>query len=458
VQPPEALKPPPTRSFSEVRISAGVERVMRQVYVGRISLATAIFIAAVAAWQAADTTATLIATLAFVSTLGVTAASLTYSSVWPARARTANFYYLQSVFDLLLVTAVVHVTGAIGPSPLSPLYILVIAVSALMLPSGGVLLIAALGDALFLADSLIQRQGAYNSSVLLQIGVFGAVALGCGLIAARLRLAESGREEMTAELAAFRLREADMERLHTRAERLEAVAEMSASLAHEIKNPLASIRSAAELLGKPGRTDEDTRTLTTLLERESDRLSRLLSEFLDFTRIGITKARRLDLSEIVKQAAALVDAHPEKPQGVRIATVFPSNSPVVVGDDDLLHRAIFNIVLNAVQASPPGGEVRIEVGELGRHQLPAQQASFRRGAVMVRVSDRGAGIPDQVRERLFEPFVTTKSGGSGLGLSIAHRAIESHHGVVLVDSSDAGTTFTIVLPKLAGDGARTSNG
>jgi len=284
------------------------------------------------------------------------------------------------------------------------------------------------------------------------------VALGCGVIAARLRRAEAGREEMAAELAAFRLREADMERLHTRAERLEAVAEMSASLAHEIKNPLASIRSAAELLAKSGRTDEDTLTLTTLLQRESDRLSRLLSEFLDFTRTGITRARRLDLSEIVRQAAALADAHPEKPESVRIATVFPSNAPVVVGDDDLLHRAIFNIVLNAVQASPPGGEVRIEVGELGRHQLPAKQASFRRGAVTVKISDRGQGIPDQVRERLFEPFVTTKPAGSGLGLSIVHRAIESHHGVVLVDSSDSGTTFTIVLPKLAGDGARTSNG
>ena len=458
VELPKTLTPRSIRALSEARAATGIERVMRLVYVGRISLATAIFIAAVAEWQAADSIATLIATLAFVLTLAITAASFTFASVWPARARTANFYYLQSVYDLLLVTAIVHVTGANAPSLLSPLYILVIAVSALMLPSGGVLLIAALGDVLYLADSLIQRHGAYSSPVLLQIGVFGAVALGCGLIAARLRQAEAGRAEMVAELAAFRLREADIEMLHTRAERLEAVAEMSASLAHEIKNPLASIRSAAELLGKPGRTDDDTGTLTALLLRESDRLSRLLSEFLDFTRTGITRAHRLNLSDVVRQAAALVDAHPEKPAGVRIATVFPSNSPVVVGDDDLLHRAIFNIVLNAVQASPPGGEVKIEVGELGRHQLPAQGANFRRGGVMVKVSDRGDGIPDQIRERLFEPFVTTKAGGSGLGLSIVHRAIESHHGFVLVDSSDSGTTFTVVLPKLAGDGARASNG
>src|SRR3954464_5139729 len=101
---------------------------------------------------------------------------------------------------------------------------------------------------------------------------------------------------MAAELAAFRLREADIERLHTRAERLEAVAELSGSLAHEIKNPLASIRSAAELLAK-NPSAADTRTLTNLVQRESDRLSRLLSEFLDFARTGITRAKRIDLRE-----------------------------------------------------------------------------------------------------------------------------------------------------------------
>jgi two-component system sensor histidine kinase PilS (NtrC family) len=285
--------------------------------------------------------------------------------------------------------------------------------------------------------------------VLLQIGIFGVVALGSGLIAARLRRAEAGKEEMAAELAAFRLRETDIERLHTRAERLEAVAELSASLAHEIKNPLASIRSAAELLAKKP-SAEDTKTLTTLVQRESDRLSRLLSEFLDFAKTGITRAKRIDLRDVAAQAAALVEANPRKPSGVKVVSVFPSAPLVVVGDDDLLHRAIFNLLLNAAQASPPGGEVRMEAGELSPHQLPSDRASFGRGAVMLKVSDSGPGIPKQIRERLFEPFVTTKEQGSGLGLSVVHRAIESHHGFVLVDSTDSGTTFTVVLPRLKG--------
>jgi signal transduction histidine kinase len=438
----------------------GRERVLRVLYLGRLSLASAIFIAAIVVWGAADSTATLIATLAFVATLLFTAASM-FRSEQRNSEPGDTFFYVQMLFDLLLVTTVVHLTQAGTPSQLAPLYILVIAVSALLLPPGGVLLIALLGDVLYFGVTIVDQASSFDLPVLVQLGIFGAVALGCGYIGARLREANAGREEMAAELAAFRLREADIERLHTRAERLEAVAEMSASLAHEIKNPLASIRSAAELLAKVPGADDDTRTLTKLVQRESDRLSRLLSEFLDFARTGVTSVRRLDIREIARHAAALVRAHPDKPENVTIRELFPSTSLVVVGDDDLLHRAIFNLLLNAVQASPPGGEVRIEAAELSQHQLPAQADHFTRGAIMLRVADQGGGIPDSIKDRLFEPFVTTKSGGSGLGLSIVHRAVEAHHGFILVESQgqNAGTKFTVILPKLGIDGAkRTPNG
>jgi two-component system sensor histidine kinase PilS (NtrC family) len=231
---------------------------------------------------------------------------------------------------------------------------------------------------------------------------------------------------------------------------------MSASLAHEIKNPLASIRSAAELLAKVPGADDDTRTLTRLVQRESDRLSRLLSEFLDFARTGVTSVRRLDLLDIAHHAAALVAAHPDKPENVTIRELFPSTPLVVVGDDDLLHRAIFNLLLNAVQASPPGGEVRLEAAELSSHQLPAQGEHFVRGGIMLQVTDQGKGIADSIKDRMFEPFVTTKAGGSGLGLSIVHRAVEAHHGFILVDGAGpaGGTKVSVILPKLGGDGPK----
>ncbi len=433
----------------------GRERVLRALYLGRLSLATAIFIAAIVVWRAADSTATLIATLAFVSTFLFTAASIAFSER-RERSLGNTFFYVQMVFDLLLVTAVVHLTQTGTPSQLAPLYILVIAVSALVLPPAGVLLIAGLGDALYFAVTIAGPSTVSDRPVLVQLVIFGAVALGCGYIGSRLREANAGREEMAAELAAFRLREADIERLHTRAEKLEAVAEMSASLAHEIKNPLASIRSAAELLAKVPGADDDTRTLTKLVQRESDRLSRLLSEFLDFARTGVTSVRRLDLIDIARHASALVAAHPDKIENVTIRELFPSTPLVVVGDDDLLHRAIFNLLLNAVQASPPGGEVRVEAAELAPHQLPAQAQHFVRGGIMLRVTDQGKGIADSIKDRLFEPFVTTKSGGSGLGLSIVHRAVEAHHGFIVVSSAGeaGGTKFTVLLPKLGAEGSK----
>jgi two-component system sensor histidine kinase PilS (NtrC family) len=135
---------------------------------------------------------------------------------------------------------------------------------------------------------------------------------------------------------------------------------------------------------------------------------------------------------------------------VTIRELFPPSPLVVVGDDDLLHRAIFNLLLNAVQASPPGGEVRVEASELASHQLPAQAKHFVRGGIMLQVSDQGKGIDESIKDRLFEPFVTTKTGGSGLGLSIVHRAVEAHHGFILVDGAGTGggTKFTVILPKL----------
>jgi len=166
----------------------------------------------------------------------------------------------------------------------------------------------------------------------------------------------------------------------------------------------------------------------------------------------MTRAQRLNLATTVRQVIAVLEKHPQKTDGVRLVPVFPSRDPVVVGDEDLLHRAIFNLVLNAMQASAPGGEVKIELAEIGRHQLPAQAAAFARGGVMLRVIDHGEGIAPQIRNRLFEPFVTTKPQGSGLGLSIVQRAIDSHHGFVLVDSGESGTTFSVIIPKLGKDG------
>ncbi|HEX3867395.1 MAG TPA: ATP-binding protein, partial [Gemmatimonadaceae bacterium] len=237
-----------------------------------------------------------------------------------------------------------------------------------------------------------------------------------------------------------------METLRIRAQRLEGIAELSASLAHEIKNPLASIRSAVEQISRMPAVSSDQRTLSALVMRESDRLSRLLSEFLDFARVQVSRTESVDLASVARGAASLVAAHPDHEDSVRITCRVPDQPIVVDGDEDLLHRAVFNLALNAVQAAPPQSEVRIEVARGSFESMPAG-LPFDAGAVSVRVSDEGPPIAAEIRDRIFDPFFTTKPNGSGLGLAVVHRAIEAHRGVVLVDSGARGTRFTIVLPR-----------
>jgi signal transduction histidine kinase len=238
-----------------------------------------------------------------------------------------------------------------------------------------------------------------------------------------------------------------IEALRRRAERLEGIAELSAALAHEIKNPLASIRSAIEQLSRIPRAGDDERTLSALVIRESDRLARLLTEFLDFARVRVARTDQVDLVAIIRDAATLASSHPDRRDGVRVTCVVPDGDTLIVeGDEDMLHRAIFNLTLNAVQASPPDGEVRLEASMLDAEALPIG-AGFDVGSVAVRVSDDGPGIPAGIRDRLFDPFFTTKPGGSGLGLAVVHRAVEAHRGLVFFDSAGQGTRFTVILPR-----------
>ena len=232
--------------------------------------------------------------------------------------------------------------------------------------------------------------------------------------------------------------------LHLRAERLEAVAALSASLAHEIRNPLASIRSSVEQLARVARDDPDDRVLGDLIVRESDRLSRLLGEFLDFSRVRASHLATVDLTAVVREAAQLVREHPETGPGVEITV---RGEPVEVeADEDLIHRVGTNLILNAAQAMDGAGRIEVIVDQPDPRELSGGSASEIEFPVRLRVRDNGPGIDPDLMPRLFEPFVSGRSGGSGLGLAIVQRAVAAHRGVVTVESAPGeGTTFTILL-------------
>jgi two-component system sensor histidine kinase PilS (NtrC family) len=534
-------------------------RLLRWVLIGRLCLASAIFIAALSTWSNADANNTLVASVAFAVSMVVTIVAFAHGEIF-RRQPGPTFLYLQAIFDLLLVTAVVHVTNG-SNSPFSALYILVIATASLLVPSGGGVLIAALGIVLYFADVVVLSGSPLliEPGVWLQLTVIAVVTLAVRTLSVRLRESGEGKDLLVAALEQTRHQAEDILRnirsgvftvdaegrllyanptaehllginliahtgeavldviggvapdlahavkraaeskvrtirgecvvctevrrfpvgltttyteqddtgagrtataifqdisdqktldvLRLRAERLEGIAELSASLAHEIKNPLASIRSAVEQISRMPAVSDDQKTLTALVMRESDRLSRLLSEFLDFARVRVAKTEAVDLARIARDAASLAAAHPDRDSSVRVTCVIPEGDDVEIeGDEDLLHRAVFNLALNAVQASPASSEVRVEVARGCFDPLPAGIA-FEGEAVSLRVSDSGPGIPAGIRDRMFDPFFTTKANGSGLGLAVVHRAIEAHRGLVFVDSGlRGGTRFTVILP------------
>jgi signal transduction histidine kinase len=168
----------------------------------------------------------------------------------------------------------------------------------------------------------------------------------------------------------------------------------------------------------------------------------LLGEFLDFSRVRAGQFRTVNLLTVVNDAVRLVREHPDAVRGTEIKVKGPST--LVQADEDLLHRVVWNLLLNAVQALKGKGSVTAAIDLPPAADLPNGQEFGQ--AVRLRISDNGPGIEPELKERLFEPFVSGRPGGSGLGLAIVQRAVEAHRGFVLVDSAPGqGTTFTILL-------------
>ncbi len=238
-----------------------------------------------------------------------------------------------------------------------------------------------------------------------------------------------------------------MERLRQRTERLEAVAELSASLAHEIKNPLASISSSVQQLGMRERADDDDKLLSRLVLKESDRLSRLLADFIDFARLRVERSKVLDLRDVTTHGVDVVRQHPTYREEISIDVKLEPRPILFEGDEDLMHRVVTNLVLNAVQAAPPGRQTRVTVEVMGEESGCVPGEVDLENPVVLQVTDNGPGIAENDLVRIFDPFFSKRRGGSGLGLAIVHRAVREHGGMVLVASNpDVGTRFTVCLP------------
>lgn len=224
-----------------------------------------------------------------------------------------------------------------------------------------------------------------------------------------------------------------------RSERLAALGQLSAGLAHEIRNPLGVIKGSAETLGRKLPTaDPVARELAEYISSEVNRLNSLVSRFLSFAKPLELKKQPEDISQIVEHALKAAQEHwPES--RVEVERAYSTELPVVPADAELAEQVFKNLVFNAYEAmEPAGGKLRVEV---------SNEFSDGRRGVEIAFSDTGPGVPPELREQIFNPFFTTKSNGVGLGLSIVSKIVDDHGGWIRVEpGSGSGACFRVFLP------------
>ena len=216
--------------------------------------------------------------------------------------------------------------------------------------------------------------------------------------------------------------------------RLSAIGRLTSGVAHEVKNPINAIVVHLEVLRqKMKEIDPDTRRHVDVISSEIQRLDRVVQTLVDFTRPVELRLNDMDMRKLVEDVVSLASPAAEKHNVLIEREAAPDLLPVRI-DTDLVKQALLNIVLNGVQAMPDGGTLRLTVKRDGDNAL-------------LSVRDQGAGIPENIRDKIFNLYFTTKTGGSGIGLAMAYRVVQLHHGSVEFTSIiDHGTTFYLRFP------------
>ncbi len=251
--------------------------------------------------------------------------------------------------------------------------------------------------------------------------------------------------------ALYRAEHERLDRLH-RAERLAAIGQLAAGVAHEIRNPLTAIRSTMQYLLRGLDADRPTHQLVTELLNEVDRINSTVGDLLSLSHTGERPLTQVDLRTTLAGVVQLLRAQSTQQQ-VELECELAAGTPLVTGDAGRLKQVFLNLMLNALQSMPNGGHLRVALAPW----QPRETTAGRRAWVEVSIEDTGEGIPDEQLRKVFDPFYTTKRDGTGLGLAICHSIIEQHAGEIeLQGRSGAGTRAAVHLPLVEGSSWRTS--
>jgi signal transduction histidine kinase len=216
-------------------------------------------------------------------------------------------------------------------------------------------------------------------------------------------------------------------------ERLAALGELAAVMAHEVRNPLGVIFNSLATLRRLPPLGTDAEVLLTMVGEEADRLNRIVGDLLDFARPYEVSKKPIQVCALIASAATAAQAALEA-NHITVRIPAPDSCPPLTADGQLLRQALVNLVVNGIQAMPRGGTLRVDAKISGNWYV-------------LEVRDEGVGLSHLATERLFQPFFTTKATGTGLGLAVVKRIVEAHHGDISTLSHNPGTTFRIRLPR-----------
>ncbi|NJL18428.1 MAG: PAS domain S-box protein, partial [Nitrospira sp.] len=242
----------------------------------------------------------------------------------------------------------------------------------------------------------------------------------------------------------------DLEEEMRRKQWLASLGEMSAGMAHEIRNPLGALAGAMQMLRKDLQADETSQRLMDIAVREATRLDAIITEFLQYARPPALNLAEYDLNKVLAETLDLVQHEARTRRGISITAASCDEALRVQVDQDQMKQVFWNLAVNAFDAMPDGGELTITTG-----CRKVDVAGRKADVIEVAFHDAGAGIPKRNLDKIFLPFFTTKKSGSGLGLAAVHRIVDLHGGWIKVDSQEGqGTKFGVCLPRTADSGIR----
>ncbi|HSB04358.1 MAG TPA: ATP-binding protein [Thermodesulfobacteriota bacterium] len=235
----------------------------------------------------------------------------------------------------------------------------------------------------------------------------------------------------------------EMEEQVKRLDKMAAINQLAAGMAHEIRNPLTSLSGSIQVLKSELALESHQGRLMDIILRESERLNALITDFLLFAQPPKTNKGLWNIKSILEETIELFTHSQDYSEGIRVRYPQPLEDIRMLVDPDQMKQVFWNLILNAVQAMGDTGELTVGLEKRMDGMDPHRPNEW----VKISISDSGKGIVSHEKDKIFEPFYTTKDGGTGLGLSIVHKIIENHNGLIRVESEvGRGSTFTILLP------------